>query len=273
MQRVAQDWLVLELTHNSGTALGLTTGLQFLPLLLFSLWGGVIADRWLGRYWTIVGFSVPYVLGHFILGLENEVALVVALALLAGGSGVIKPNISTLMGQTYDQQRPGNERLRSAAFLWFYFSINIGALISMLAMPELRDHSGYAVAFQFPAWLMLGSLAIFAAGKRHYALETFQRHELTDEERLVRTEVLQDWASKVKVGQECDIRDDSISDRRWKGRVTHVSDWFTHRRSIVQEPFQLNDVRTLECLVSVEGGAQGLRIGQRLRVTIKQGGP
>src|SRR3984957_15158642 len=49
MQRVAQDWLVLELTHNSGAALGITTGLQFLPLLLFSLWGGVIADRYSKR--------------------------------------------------------------------------------------------------------------------------------------------------------------------------------------------------------------------------------
>jgi len=45
MQRVAQDWLVLDLTHGSGTAVGIATGLQFLPLLLFSLWGGVIADR------------------------------------------------------------------------------------------------------------------------------------------------------------------------------------------------------------------------------------
>ena len=44
MQRVAQDWLVLDLTHNSGTALGITTGLQFAPML-FSMWGGVIADR------------------------------------------------------------------------------------------------------------------------------------------------------------------------------------------------------------------------------------
>jgi len=49
MQRVAQDWLVLELTHNSGAALGITTGLQFLPLLLFSLWGGAIADRYSRR--------------------------------------------------------------------------------------------------------------------------------------------------------------------------------------------------------------------------------
>ena len=46
MQRVAQDWLVLELTHGSGVAVGLATGLQFLPLLLFSLWGGMIADRY-----------------------------------------------------------------------------------------------------------------------------------------------------------------------------------------------------------------------------------
>src|SRR5436309_11210246 len=106
----------------------------FLPLV-----GGFIADRWLGRYWTIVGFSVPYVAVHFVLGIPNETAMILALALLAGGSGVIKPNISTLMGQTYDQKRPGQERLRSAAFMWFYFSINVGALISQLALPEIRN--------------------------------------------------------------------------------------------------------------------------------------
>lgn len=44
MQRVAQDWLVLQLTH-SGTALGITTGLQFLPFLLASPYGGLVADR------------------------------------------------------------------------------------------------------------------------------------------------------------------------------------------------------------------------------------
>ncbi|GAB3777930.1 MFS transporter [Nocardioides ungokensis] len=45
MQRVAQDWLVLQLPGNSGTALGITTGLQFLPVLLLSPYAGVIADR------------------------------------------------------------------------------------------------------------------------------------------------------------------------------------------------------------------------------------
>ena len=46
MQRVAQDWLVLELSDNSGTALGIVLALQFGPTLLFSLWGGVLADRY-----------------------------------------------------------------------------------------------------------------------------------------------------------------------------------------------------------------------------------
>ena len=45
MQRVGQDWLVLNLSHNSGTAIGVTTGLQFAPVLFFGLYGGVIADR------------------------------------------------------------------------------------------------------------------------------------------------------------------------------------------------------------------------------------
>jgi MFS family permease len=58
MQRVAQDWLVLELTHGSGIAVGLATGLQFLPLLMFSLWGGMIADRYPKRLVLMVTQAV-----------------------------------------------------------------------------------------------------------------------------------------------------------------------------------------------------------------------
>ena len=45
MQMVAEMWLVLELT-GSGVAVGVTSALQFLPVLLFGAWGGVLADRW-----------------------------------------------------------------------------------------------------------------------------------------------------------------------------------------------------------------------------------
>ena len=152
-----------------------------LPLL-----GGYLADRYFGKYRTIVAFSIPYVLGHFVLGIESATAAMIALILLAGGSGVIKPNISTLMGETYDQQRPGKTQLRSSAFLWFYFAINIGALISTLALPYLRTNYGYAVAFRFPAWLMVVSFAVFAMGKKHYAVETLVYQAPTPEQRQER---------------------------------------------------------------------------------------
>jgi POT family proton-dependent oligopeptide transporter len=139
----------------------------FLPLL-----GGFLADRFLGKYWTIVGFSVPYVIGQLLIGIESETTVMLALALCAMGSGVIKPNISALLGLTYDQQRPGNEPLRASAFLWFYFSVNVGALISLLALPIVRNHYGYQVAFLVPAAFMAGALLIFAVGKPYYATET-----------------------------------------------------------------------------------------------------
>jgi POT family proton-dependent oligopeptide transporter len=157
----------------------------FLPLL-----GGFVADRFLGKYWTIVGFSVPYVMGHLILGVEDFWYMLVALGLLAMGSGVIKPNISTLMGLTYDQQRPGQTQLRSDAFAIFYFAINFGAGISQLAMPWLRTNYGYAIAFMFPAALMVFALGAFAAGKRFYAKETVGYVPKSDEERAERWRVL-----------------------------------------------------------------------------------
>ena len=116
----------------------------------FPLIGGYIADNFLGKYWTIVVFSVPYVVAQFIVGIENRYVVFGALVLLAMGSGVIKPNISTLMGMTYDQQRPGQEQLRTSAFSWFYMAINIGAALSQFAMPWLRNEYGYQVGVPVP---------------------------------------------------------------------------------------------------------------------------
>lgn len=142
-----------------------------LPLL-----GGWVADNFLGKYWTIVGFSLPYVLGQFLVGFENPYLLVISLGLLSMGTGVIKPNISTLMGITYDQQRPGQEALRTTAFQAFYMSINIGAFLSQLLVPMIRDTTGsYLYAFLVPAVFMVVALAIFAIGKKHYGTEVIKK--------------------------------------------------------------------------------------------------
>jgi POT family proton-dependent oligopeptide transporter len=171
---------------NAGTYVSFfLAACYFLPLL-----GGYVADRFFGKYWTIVGFSVPYIFGQLIIGIESYTFLLIALTLLAMGSGVIKPNISTLMGLTYDQQRPGQTQLRSDAFAIFYFSINVGAALSQTAMPPLRDAYGYTIAFLFPAALMAIAFIVFAAGKRYYATETIERRTLSPEENAERWAVL-----------------------------------------------------------------------------------
>ncbi|GAA1590538.1 MFS transporter [Kribbella sancticallisti] len=87
MQRVAQDWLVLELTH-SGTALGIVTGLQFLPALLLSPYAGLIADRFPKRrvltLTQIAMGTVALVLGTMTVTGVIEVWHVFALAFLFG---------------------------------------------------------------------------------------------------------------------------------------------------------------------------------------------
>ncbi len=89
MQRVGQDWLVLELTHGSGTALGITTGLQFLPMLLFGLWGGVIADRYAKRR-VLIATQVSMGVLALVLGLlaVTGTAQVWHVYLLAFGLGI-----------------------------------------------------------------------------------------------------------------------------------------------------------------------------------------
>jgi MFS family permease len=62
LQRTAQDWLVLELTHGSAAALGITTALQFLPMLFFGMFGGVLADRYPKRPILITAQSLMAVL-------------------------------------------------------------------------------------------------------------------------------------------------------------------------------------------------------------------
>lgn len=132
--------------------------------------GGYIADHWLGKFRTIIYFAIPYIMGHVVLGtFTSEVGLYVALALLAGGSGSIKPNISTLMGLMYQQQ--GKSHLISQAFSWFYMAINIGAASTMTSLPFIRDRFGYSVAFMAPTILMAVSLGIFYLGKKHYPKE------------------------------------------------------------------------------------------------------
>jgi multidrug resistance efflux pump len=95
-----------------------------------------------------------------------------------------------------------------------------------------------------------------------------------EEERIIRAEVEQEFASRIQEKMAATIQDDTTTSDKWSGKVERISDWYTHRRSILQEPFQFNDVRTLECIIRLDkptSEQKPLRIGQRVRVLIGRG--
>ena len=117
MQRVAQDWLVLELTHGSGTALGIATGLQFLPQLLFSLWGGVIADRYRKRSILLTTQAIMGMLALIlgVLALTGAVA-VWQVYLLAFALGLVAV-VDNPARQTFVAEMVGREGMANAIAL------------------------------------------------------------------------------------------------------------------------------------------------------------
>ena len=122
MQRVAQDWLVLQLTHGSGTALGITTGLQFLPVLLLSPYAGVIADRFpkrrLLQLTQLTMAAASLVLGVITVTGVVEVWHVYTLAFVFGiGSAFDAPARQSFVSEMVDQDEVTNAvGLNSAAF-------------------------------------------------------------------------------------------------------------------------------------------------------------
>ena len=115
-------------------------------------------------------------------------------------------------------------------------------------------------------------LRVFVSPGEHFVKEMkWAMQFCPDAKRVVRAEVLQEWAGLVKEGQDVIIEDDTVAGTRWHGKVQRVSGWIAPKREVMLEPFMVNDVRTLECLIEVLPGGPPFRLGQRVRVIILQG--
>jgi len=129
----------------------------------FPLLGAWIADTFFGKYPTIIALSIVYCLGHLALAVdETRLGLMVGLALIALGSGGIKPCVSAHVGDQFGHR---NRHLMTQVFGWFYVSINVGAFISSLLTPWLLEHHGSSVAFAVPGVLMLIATIVFWLGR------------------------------------------------------------------------------------------------------------
>jgi POT family proton-dependent oligopeptide transporter len=140
----------------------------FMPL--FGAW---LSDKIIGRYHTILWVSLFYCAGHGVLACSDfaggvhgrMICLWTGLALIAFGSGGIKPCVSAFMG---DQFKPAQSQLLQKAYGAFYWAINLGSFFSFLVIPWIKDHHGYSLAFGVPGILMAFATFIFWLGTKHY---------------------------------------------------------------------------------------------------------
>src|SRR6185369_9441872 len=140
----------------------------FMPL--FGAW---LSDKLIGRYHTILWVSLFYCAGHGVLACSDLLTTVqgklyclyAGLALIAFGSGGIKPCVSAFMG---DQFRADQSHLLQKAYGAFYWSINFGSFFAFLLIPLIRKHHGYGWAFAAPGFAMGLATLVFWLGTKHY---------------------------------------------------------------------------------------------------------
>ncbi|KAF1690464.1 oligopeptide:H+ symporter [Pseudoxanthomonas taiwanensis] len=139
-------------------------GVYFFPLL-----GGWLADRFFGKYHTILWFSLVYCAGHACLALfeHSRAGFFTGLALIALGAGGIKPLVASFMGDQFTQ---ANKHLARVVFDAFYWIINFGSLFASLTMPLFLKNHGPAVAFGIPGLLMFVATFVFWLGRKRYVM-------------------------------------------------------------------------------------------------------
>lgn len=110
-------------------------GNYILAVYLSAILGGHVADRWLGARGAVMLGAVIIAAGHFTMALGSLTALYVGLACVAIGTGLLKPNISAMVGQLY----AGDDPRRDAGFSLFYMGINLGAFVAPLVCGTLAQ--------------------------------------------------------------------------------------------------------------------------------------
>jgi len=154
-----------ESLHFSVAKVGQIYGAYTAGVYLMPVVGGFLADRLFGFSRAVIVGGVLMMFGHLVLGVEALPFFYSGLVLLACGSGLLKPNVSTLVGNLY-RDRP---QLRDQGFNIYYMGVNIGAFVSPLTVAWLRTHYGWSIAFMSAAVAMLFSLITFVAFRRYVA--------------------------------------------------------------------------------------------------------
>lgn len=149
---------------GTGTATAVV-GLYLAMSYFTALPGGWVADRLLGQRRTVLVGGVVIMLGHISLALEFGSAFVwFGLALVCAGTGLLKPNISAMVGELYKDQPDAR---RDAGYSLFYMGINIGSAIGLFLVGYLGERVNWHVGFAVAAVGMALGLLQYVLGQKN----------------------------------------------------------------------------------------------------------
>jgi proton-dependent oligopeptide transporter, POT family len=114
-------------------------GTYTMSVYLTALPGGLIADRWLGARLAVLLGGIVIACGHFTMVFQSTNFLYAGMALIAIGTGLLKPNISAMVGGLYRE----NDPRRDSGFSLFYMGINLGAVLAPLICGYLAQSAGF----------------------------------------------------------------------------------------------------------------------------------
>ncbi len=127
-----------------------------------SIPGGMIADKLLGQKKTVLLGGVLLVIGHSVLAIDAIEAYYTGLGFIIAGVGMLKPNISTMVGGLYK----ANDIRRDKGFSIFYVGINLGSLLSSIAVGLVVKEYGWHAGFGLAGIGMLLGLLVYIYGQR-----------------------------------------------------------------------------------------------------------
>ena len=130
---------------------------------LLGLPGGWLADRFIGQRRAVFWGGVIIAAGHFTMVVPSQVTFFVGLVLIVIGTGLLKPNISTIVGQLYDR----DDERRDAGFSIFYMGINIGAFAAPIICGYLGERVDWHLGFGAAGVGMVLGLVQYVRGARH----------------------------------------------------------------------------------------------------------
>ncbi len=128
-----------------------------------SIPGGWIADKMIGQKKSVLYGGILLVFGHGILAIEQDWAFYTGLGLIILGVGLLKPNISTMVGGLYKQ---GDIR-RDKGFTIFYIGINVGAFLSSIIVGYVGEVYGWHYGFGLAGIGMLAGMLVYLFGQKH----------------------------------------------------------------------------------------------------------